>query len=109
MRTTKDLIAELDTEGIRHALVAIVVAFESSTLPIYSGDENRQQLLDDAVEVGGSPIGLIAFDRSAKGSTIATCVFPSTSQKKRHRRILVYERFLKRLCKTWRPRGAPSN
>ena len=75
MRSTKDLIAELDMEASCHGLAAIVVAFENSTLPIHSSDKKRLQLSNDAVESGGSPIGLIAFDQADKGLTIATRVF----------------------------------
>ena len=76
MRSTKELIAELDAEATQHMNVAMVVAFENTTLPIFPADENRLMLLDNAVNVGGSPIGLIAFDRSTNGLTIATRVFP---------------------------------
>jgi hypothetical protein len=79
MRTTPELIAELDKEGTQHRFVALVVAFENSTVPIPASDENRLKLLNDAVNVGGSPIGLIAFDQSGQELTIITRVYPEYS------------------------------
>jgi hypothetical protein len=77
MRTTKDLIDELDYEKSHFWVVALAVGFERTTTFIFAHEQNRWQKLNQAVSDGGEPIGLIAFNKEQDGS--ATC----------HSRVLV--------------------
>lgn len=56
------LIKDLDEEATRHKVVAIVVAFENTSVFIYSHDLARVDNLSDALRVSGVPVGLVAFD-----------------------------------------------
>jgi hypothetical protein len=64
MRTTPDLIAELEEEAKKHWYVAMAVGFETSTIFVQAEDENRLALLNSAIHEGGIPIGLIAADKT---------------------------------------------
>jgi hypothetical protein len=59
MRTTADLIQELDEEAAKFFACAIAVGFESTTTFVFSHEENRIERLNDAVAHGGEPVGLI--------------------------------------------------
>jgi hypothetical protein len=61
MRTTSDLIAELDQESPKFFVTAIAVGFKTETKFVSSSDSNRQKKLDDLVHAGGEPVGLIGI------------------------------------------------
>jgi len=61
MRSTADLIQELDGEAQKFDKICIVVGFENTTTFVFDRDEGRQSALDAAVEVGGEPVGLIGL------------------------------------------------
>jgi hypothetical protein len=69
MRTTPELIAELDADSARHARVVLVVGFANSFIVIDSSMGNRLQMLDDAVNMGGIPVGLLIGDLSGQVAT----------------------------------------
>ena len=64
MRTTADLIAELDAEANNFTKAALVVGLESTTMFVFSTDENRLDKLDGLVRNGGEPIGMFGIDIS---------------------------------------------
>jgi hypothetical protein len=64
MRTTDDLIAELDEEAGNFTSAALVVGFENTTTYVFSTDEHRLDTLNDLVRNGGEPIGLFGIDLS---------------------------------------------
>ena len=63
MRSTVDLIQELETESAQHFSCVLPVAFENTSIMIIATDENRLQLLNDAVRQGGIPVGLVVTDK----------------------------------------------
>jgi len=69
MRSTVDLIKELETESAQHFCCILPVAFENTSIMINPTDENRLQLLNAAIQQGGIPIGLIVADKVAGTST----------------------------------------
>jgi hypothetical protein len=62
MRTTADLIQELDEEAGNFTGVALVVGFEATTTFVFAGKPNRLEKLNDAVSAGGEPVALIGYD-----------------------------------------------
>ena len=77
MRSTKDLIEELETESAQHFTCTLPVAFENTSIMITATDENKQQMLDDAVKLGGIPIGLVIADKQGFGvMDIRARIFP---------------------------------
>jgi hypothetical protein len=85
MRSTKDLIAELEDEAKNHWVVMLVVGFETSTIFVRSGDEDRHTLLNSSVRAGGIPIGLIAVDKTGNELTILTRVYSEHQEAARDR------------------------
>jgi hypothetical protein len=61
VRTTIDLIHELETEAHRFTNAALAVGFEKTTTFVFADDAKRQGKLDEAVRVGGEPAGVLAF------------------------------------------------
>jgi hypothetical protein len=53
-----ELIAEMDAEARRHGRVLPAIGFEHSSISIEASLADRLQLLVDAVNMGGMPIGL---------------------------------------------------
>jgi len=63
MRKTSDLVNEMLAEGKNAWLVAIVVGFEQETRFVFSSAKQPLLELNQLVQKGGSPIGLLRFDR----------------------------------------------
>jgi hypothetical protein len=63
MRKTSDLINEMLTEAKNAWLVAIVVGFEQETQFVFSSSKQPLGILNQLVQKGGSPIGLLRFDK----------------------------------------------
>lgn len=61
-RNQHDLIEELDREAAAHTAAMLAVGFENTTLFVVSYDPDRLHRLADAIEHGGEPIGLVAYD-----------------------------------------------
>ena len=57
MRTTKDLIMELEENAKGYAVAALVIGFESTTIFVMADDPNRFQLLNETIALGGEPVG----------------------------------------------------
>ena len=76
MRSTQELIAELDEESSKHRYVAIVVAFEIGPVFVKAVDAHRLQTLNEAVDSGGKPIGLIVADRAQGKLGVTTKIYP---------------------------------
>ena len=68
MRKTSDLINEMLAEAKTAWLVAIVVGFEQETKFVFSSRRHPLEELNQLVQRGGSPIGLLRFDR--EGSAV---------------------------------------
>jgi hypothetical protein len=81
MRTTADLIEELDERAMGFQVAAIIVAFEDSSTPVFARDENRHTFLNDAVTKGGIPIGLIALKSEGHALTYCTQAYPEHDEK----------------------------
>ena len=63
MRKTSDLIEEMLTEAKSAWLVAIAVGFENETKFVFSSRRHPLEELNQLVQKGGSPIGLLRFDK----------------------------------------------
>jgi hypothetical protein len=63
MRKTSDLVNEMLTEAKNVYLVAIAVGFENDTRFIFSSQKQPLGELNQLVQKGGSPIGLLRFDK----------------------------------------------
>ena len=63
MRKTSDLINEMLTEAKETWLVAIAVGFEKETKFVFSSRRHPLEELNQLVQRGGSPIGLLRFDK----------------------------------------------
>lgn len=71
MRKTSDLVNEMVAEAKKTWLVAIAVGFEKDTEFVFSSQKHPLETLNQLVQKGGSPIGLLRFDRensSVQGS-----------------------------------------
>ena len=63
MRKTSDLVNEMLAEAKKAWLVAIVVGFEQDTRFVFSSVKKPLEELNQLVQRGGSPIGLLRFER----------------------------------------------
>jgi hypothetical protein len=63
MRKTSDLVNEMLKEAKGAWLVAIAVGFENDTQFVFSSRKQPLGELNQLVEKGGSPIGLLRFDK----------------------------------------------
>jgi hypothetical protein len=63
MRKTSDLVNEMLTEAKSAWLVAIAVGFETETKFVFSSRKQPLAELNQLVQNGGSPIGLLRFDK----------------------------------------------
>jgi len=63
MRKTLDLIQEMTEEAKTAWLVAIAVGFEKETKFVFSSSQHPLEDLNKLVKTGGSPIGLLRFEK----------------------------------------------
>lgn len=63
MRKTSDLVNEMLAEAKTAWLVAIAVGFEQETEFVFSSQKLPLAELNQLVQKGGSPIGLLRFDK----------------------------------------------
>ena len=68
MRKTADLVRELREESKKAWLGAIAIGFETRTKFVFSSSRHPLEDLNKLVQNGGSPIGLLLFEKS--GSTV---------------------------------------
>jgi len=68
MRKTSDLINEMRNEAKNAWMVAIAVGFESETQFVFSSTKYPLEELNNLIKRGGSPVGLLRFDK--KGTSI---------------------------------------
>jgi hypothetical protein len=66
MRKTSDLIDEMVQEAKNAWLVAIAVGFETETKFVFSSRRHPLEELNQLVQTGGSPIGLLRFEKVNK-------------------------------------------
>jgi ABC-type phosphate transport system substrate-binding protein len=63
MRKTSDLVDEMLTEAKKVWLVAIAVGFENETKFVFSSRRHPLEELNQLVQKGGSPLGLLRFEK----------------------------------------------
>jgi hypothetical protein len=63
MRKTSDLVNEMLNEAKNAWMVAIAVGFENETTFVFSSTPRPLEELNNLVKSGGSPIGLLRFDK----------------------------------------------
>ncbi|MDD1694065.1 MAG: hypothetical protein LUQ71_05020 [Methanoregula sp.] len=63
MRKTSDLVDEMRAEAKNAWLVAIAVGFKSETQFVFSSRRHPLEELDQMIRNGGSPMGLLRFDK----------------------------------------------
>jgi hypothetical protein len=63
MRNTSDLIHEMRAEAKNTFLVAIAVGFPGETKFVFSSGKVPLKDLNTLVQMGGSPIGLLRFEK----------------------------------------------
>jgi hypothetical protein len=63
MRKTVDLVNEMRHEAKEAWMVAIAVGFETETQFVFSSGRYPLETLNNLVKRGGSPIGLLRFDK----------------------------------------------
>lgn len=63
MRKTSDLVNEMLKEAKNAYLVAIAVGFENDTRFVFSSQRQPLMELNQLVQKGGSPIGLLRFEK----------------------------------------------
>jgi len=71
-RTTLDLVQELEQESRKFWQCCLVVCFEKETKLVFASDADRLDSLDQMVEAGGTPVGLIAARTEGNELVIAT-------------------------------------
>ncbi len=59
MRTTLDLIEEMQTEAKTAERAALIVGLEKGTKYVWSSDDNPLETLNQFVEAGGEPVGIV--------------------------------------------------
>ncbi len=64
MRKTSDLINEMMAEAKDAFLVAIAVGLEKETEFVFSSEKQPLVHLNRLIQKGGSPVGLLRFDRA---------------------------------------------
>jgi hypothetical protein len=63
MRKTSDLVNEMHAEAKNAWLVAIAVGFEGETKFVFSRQKHPLEALNQMVQNGGSPLGLLRFEK----------------------------------------------
>jgi hypothetical protein len=76
MRSTTDLIVELEEESKKHWVVVMAVGFEDSTIFVSPVHKDRLALLNFAIQEGGIPVGMIAADKFGNRLEMRTTVYP---------------------------------
>jgi hypothetical protein len=71
-RTTKDLIEELMSESEGTFITALVVGFEAQTKFVFSNSQEPLKELNEMIEQGGEPVGLIYCTREDNTMTFLT-------------------------------------
>lgn len=61
MRSSRDLIVELNSEAEHFTAVAIAVGFPYHTEFVFSGAEGSTARLEELLSEGGEPVGLLAI------------------------------------------------
>jgi hypothetical protein len=75
MRKTSDLIDEMRAVAKKAWLVAIAVGFETETKFVFSSHKYPLEELNQLVHKGGSPIGLLRFDKEKSKVQGSYCPF----------------------------------
>lgn len=82
MRSTKELIDELKQEGTGHWVAFLPIAFDKTTIFVNKSmsDEDALTMLNDAVQQGGIPIGIIVGDKGDGVLDLKARIFPEHEQ-----------------------------
>jgi hypothetical protein len=71
MRSTADLIKELEQEAGEHSsakLVALVVGFAHTSSFVFATDVNKLEKLNEFIKQGGEPFGFICITQNGTGT-----------------------------------------
>ena len=68
-RTTADLVAELHEAAADRSHAALVVGFDHRTEFVWANDPDALDLLNEHVQNGGDPLGLLTGHRDEEGAT----------------------------------------
>jgi hypothetical protein len=82
MRSTAELIAELDKEATQHWYVAIAIGFDHTSVFVRPTDPDRLRCLNEAISAGGHPVGLIVADRVDKQVKVTGRIYPEHANVK---------------------------
>lgn len=66
MRKTADLVSEMLAEAKKAWRVAIAVGFENETKFVFSSSRHPLEELNELIKQGGSPVGLLRFEKEGK-------------------------------------------
>jgi len=76
-RSTMELVQEMKAEALtgKFIVVTIAVGFDDTSLFVSSRDPNALESLNEMVEQGGAPVGLIGITKAGRNGTVETRVF----------------------------------
>ncbi len=74
MRSTQELIAELEEEAAKHWRAAIVVHMGLTTL-VHADNPDRHKVLAVLLEAGGEPMGMMLADKVDAGALTRPVVY----------------------------------
>lgn len=102
MRSTIDLIEELQSEAEGAVTAALIVGFESTTLFLEAGEKNALMTLNEMIRSGGEPVGIMRAIRDGLGTAVTFRPLPEYSEDEH------IQGFLRKLSETcvrhYRPR-----
>ncbi len=94
MRSTKDLIKDLDNEAIvgdedrDELFTVLVVGFENESKTIFHNESNRLKRLNELVRNHGCPVGFIKAYRSGKELKFMTKLLPEVENDENCKKLL---------------------
>jgi hypothetical protein len=71
VRTTNDLIAELQAEARGAVTAALIVGFETTTLLLEAGENDPVGMLEEMIQAGGEPVGIMRVTNGTDGSSVS--------------------------------------
>jgi hypothetical protein len=75
IQTADEFIAELDGEAPQIMRLTLVVAMEKGECFVCPGDQNRLKALNDALALGGAPIGYVGLKMDGEHGMFYSCHF----------------------------------
>ena len=93
MRGTDELIAELEAEAKQHWGVYLAIGFENTSIFITASEADKHRLLNEAIQLGGIPVGMIYADCDGEYLVLKSRVYPEHAEAKAEARA-----FLTKVC-----------